>query len=417
MASSDFTQRARELDLGDPLRAYRAEFFGTSAVEQAEYPGMPVAYFDGNSLGRPLRKSIERLSSFAQTAWGTRLIRSWDEQWLNLPLELGDKIGAAALGAAPGQTFVGDSTSVLIYKMARAVIAARPGRTEIVLDTDNFPTDRYLLEGIADELTMTLRWIEADTHSGVTPEQVAAVVNDNTALVLLSHVAYRSGFMADAPAITQITHDAGALIVWDLSHSVGSVLVELDAWNVDIAVGCSYKYLCGGPGAPAWAYVRKDLQTQIEQPIQGWWGTKNMFMMGPGYDPENDLRRFITGTAPVVSMQAMIDPVELIGSVTMEAIREKSLLLTQFVIDYADTELAELGVTVATPREAQHRGGHVTLNHPHMREVNALLWKEDIIPDYRDPHGLRIGLSPLSTSFEEVFIGLERVKETLHSLG
>jgi kynureninase len=223
--------------------------------------------------------------------------------------------------------------------------------------------------------------------------------------------------MADAPAITQITHDAGALIVWDLSHSVGSVLVELDAWNVDIAVGCSYKYLCGGPGAPAWAYVRKDLQTQIEQPIQGWWGTKNMFMMGPGYDPENDLRRFITGTAPVVSMQAMIDPVELIGSVTMEAIREKSLLLTQFVIDYADTELAELGVTVATPREAQHRGGHVTLNHPHMREVNALLWKEDIIPDYRDPHGLRIGLSPLSTSFEEVLIGLERVKETLHSLG
>jgi kynureninase len=417
MSSSDFTQRARELDHTDPLGVYRAEFFGTSEEEKAKHPGMPVAYFDGNSLGRPLRKSIERLSTFATTAWGTRLIRSWDEQWLNLPLELGDKIGAAALGAAPGQTFVGDSTSVLLYKMARAAIAARPGRTEIVLDTDNFPTDRYLLEGIADELSMTLRWIEADTHSGVTPEQVAAVVNDNTALVLLSHVAYRSGFMADAPAITQITHDAGALIVWDLSHSVGSVLVELDKWNVDIAVGCSYKYLCGGPGAPAWAYVRKDLQTQIEQPIQGWWGTKNMFMMGPGYDPENDLRRFITGTSPVVSMQVMIDPVELIGSVTMEAIRAKSLLLTQFVIDYADTELADLGVTVATPREAGRRGGHVTLNHPHMREVNSLLWKEDIIPDYRDPHGLRIGLSPLSTSFEEVLLGLERVKETLVSLG
>jgi kynureninase len=414
---TNFDTLAAELDAADPLAAHRAKFYGTDEETRTSTPGMPLAYFDGNSLGRPMTASFERIEAFLRHDWGTRLIRSWDEQWLNLPLELGNKIGAAALGAAPGQTFVGDSTSVLLYKMARAAIAARPGRTEIVLDTDNFPTDRYLLEGIADELSMTLVWIEADTHSGVTPEQVAAVVNDNTALVLLSHVAYRSGFMADAPAITQITHDAGALIVWDLSHSVGSVIVELDKWNVDIAVGCSYKYLCGGPGAPAWAYVRKDLQTQIEQPIQGWWGTKNMFLMGPGYDPENDLRRFITGTTPVVGMQAMIDPVELIGEASIEAIREKSLLLTQFVIDYTDEVLAPLGVTVATPRNPAQRGGHVTLNHPHMREVNALLWKEDIIPDYRDPHGLRIGLSPLTTSFEEVFIGMERVKETLLSLG
>ena len=415
--TTNFDTRAAELDAADPLAAHRAKFFGTDEATQSSTPGMPLAYFDGNSLGRPMSASFDRIEAFLRHDWGTRLIRSWDEQWLDLPLELGNKIGAAALGAAPGQTFVGDSTSVLLYKMARAAIGARPGRTEIVLDTDNFPTDRYLLEGIADELNMTLRWIEVDTSSGVTPEQVAAVVNSNTALVLLSHVAYRSGFMADAPAITKITHDAGALIVWDLSHSVGSVVVELDKWNVDIAVGCSYKYLCGGPGAPAWAYVRKDLQTVIEQPIQGWWGTKNMFLMGPGYDPENDLRRFITGTTPVVGMQAMIDPVELIGEVSIEAVRAKSLLLTQFVIDYTDEVLAPLGVTVATPRDPAQRGGHVTLNHPHMREVNALLWKEDIIPDYRDPHGLRIGLSPLTTSFEEVFIGMERVKETLVSLG
>jgi kynureninase len=413
---TSFETQARELDATDPLAEHRAKFYGTDEATRTSTPGMPLAYFDGNSLGRPMQASFDRIETFLRHDWGTRLIRSWDEQWLNLPLELGNKIGAAALGAAPGQTFVGDSTSVLLYKMARAAIAARPGRHEIVLDTDNFPTDRYLLEGIADELQMTLRWIDVDTSSGVTAEQVAAVVNENTALVLLSHVAYRSGFMADAPTITQITHDAGALIVWDLSHSVGSVVVELDKWNVDIAVGCSYKYLCGGPGAPAWAYVRKDLQTQIEQPIQGWWGTKNMFLMGPGYDPENDLRRFITGTTPVVGMQAMIDPVELIGEVTIEAVRAKSLLLTQFVIDYTDEVLAPLGVTVATPRDRARRGGHVTLNHPDMREVNALLWKEDIIPDYRDPHGLRIGLSPLTTSFEEVFLGMERVKETLLSL-
>jgi kynureninase len=356
------------------------------------------------------------LRNFLRHDWGTRLIRSWDEQWIDLPLTLGDKIGAAALGAAPGQTFVGDSTSVLLYKMARAAIAARPGRTEIVLDTDNFPTDRYLLEGIAAELNMTLCWIETDTSAGVTAEHVASVVNSNTALVLLSHVAYRSGFMADAPAITQIAHDAGALIVWDLSHSVGSVEVELDKWGVDIAVGCSYKYLCGGPGAPAWAYVRKDLQGQIEQPIQGWWGTQNMFLMGSGYVPENDLRRFLTGTPSVVGMQAMIDPIELIAEVSMAAIREKSLLLTQFVIDYSDEFLAPLGVSVATPRDPARRGGHVTLSHPRMREVNAQLWKEDIIPDYRDPGGLRIGLSPLSTSFTETHEGLKRIKAVIHSL-
>jgi kynureninase len=185
---------------------------------------------------------------------------------------------------------------------------------------------------------------------------------------------------------------------------------------VDIAVGCSYKYLCGGPGAPAWAYVGKDLHTQIEQPIQGWWGTKNMFLMEPGYEAEQDLRRFLTGTPSVVGMQAMIDPVELIAEAGMSAIREKSLLLTEFVIAYSDEFLAPLGVSVATPRDPARRGGHVTLSHPLMREVNAQLWKEDIIPDYRDPGGLRIGLSPLSTSFHEVFLGMEKVKETLLSL-
>ena len=234
---TSFETLAAQLDQSDPLAVHRAKFYGTDEATRTSTPGMPLAYFDGNSLGRPMQASFDRIEAFLRHDWGTRLIRSWDEQWLDLPLELGNKIGSAALGAAPGQTFVGDSTSVLLYKMARAAIAARPGRTEIVLDTDNFPTDRYLLEGIADELNMTLVWIEADTSAGVTPEQVAAVVNSNTALVLLSHVAYRSGFMADAPAITKITHDAGALIVWDLSHSVGSVVVELDNWNVDIAVG------------------------------------------------------------------------------------------------------------------------------------------------------------------------------------
>jgi kynureninase len=383
---------------------------------------MPVAYFDGNSLGRPALASFDRIEKFLRADWGTRLIRSWDEQWMQLPMDLGDALGAAALGAAPGQTFVGDSTSVLLYKMARAAVAPLPGqkehagrggRTEIVVDSDNFPTDRYLLEGIAAERGMTLRWITADTSAGVTPEQVAAVLNEKTALVLLSHVAYRSGFMADGPAITKLVHDAGALILWDLSHSVGSVVVELDAWGADLAVGCGYKYLCGGPGSPAFGYVRSGLQTTLEQPLQGWMGVADVFAMGPEYVAAKGIRRFITGTPPVIGMLAMHDPIAMIAEVGIAAIRAKSIALTEFAIEITDALLAPLGVTLATPREASQRGGHVTLNHPAMREVNAALWEVDVIPDYRDPHGLRIGLSPLTTSFAELHLGMLAVRDAL----
>jgi kynureninase len=433
--------RAQELDAADPLASYRSLFYGTdngaasdvsdSPATAADIPGMPIAYFDGNSLGRPTIASMKRIEKFLRADWGTRLIRSWDEQWMELPMDLGDALGAAALGAAPGQTFVGDSTSVLLYKLARAAVAPLPedverattaghpiaagrgGRTEIIVDSDNFPTDRYLLEGIAAERGMTLRWIAADTSAGVTAQQVAAVLSEKTALVLLSHVAYRSGFMADGPGITKLVHDAGALILWDLSHSVGSVVVELDAWGADLAVGCGYKYLCGGPGSPAFAYVRADLQATLEQPIQGWMGVADVFAMGPEYVAATGIRRFITGTPPVIGMLAMHDPIAMIAEVGIAAIRAKSIALTEFAIEMTDALLAPLGVTLATPRESASRGSHVTLNHPAMREVNAALWEIDVIPDYRDPHGLRIGLSPLTTSFAEVHLGMLAVRDAL----
>jgi len=434
--ADELLARAHALDAADPLAAYRERFYGTdaaatSAGSSGRITGMPVAYFDGNSLGRPALASFERIEKFLRADWGTRLIRSWDEQWMQLPMDLGDALGAAALGAAAGQTFIGDSTSVLLYKLARAAVAPLPedarrageaglavpagrgGRTEIVVDSDNFPTDRYLLEGIAAERGMTLRWIAADTSAGVTPEQVAAVLSEKTALVLLSHVAYRSGFMADGPAITKLVHDAGALILWDLSHSVGSVVVELDAWGADLAVGCGYKYLCGGPGSPAFGYVRADLQATLEQPIQGWMGVADVFAMGPEYVAASGIRRYITGTPPVIGMLAMHDPIAMIAEVGIAAIRAKSIALTEFAIDMTDALLAPLGVTLATPREASQRGGHVTLNHPAMREVNAALWEIDVIPDYRDPHGLRIGLSPLTTSFAELHLGMLAVRDAL----
>ncbi|MCI2956401.1 aminotransferase class V-fold PLP-dependent enzyme [Agromyces atrinae] len=410
---------AARLDAADPLASHRSRFFGADGAGAAlDAPaGTPLAYFDGNSLGRPLSASITRIELFLREQWGTRLIRGWDEQWMELPFVIGDDLGRAALGAADGQTVIGDSTTVLLYKLCRAAVdAAGPDRRVIVVDRDNFPTDRYVLEGIAAERGMTLRWIDVDTSAGVTAEQVEAAVGDDTALVVLSQVAYRSGHLADVPRITEIVHAAGALVLWDLCHSAGAVPVDLDAWNVDLAVGCTYKYLNGGPGSPAFAYVRDDLQQTLAQPIQGWMGTADVFAMGPEYAPAAGIRRFISGTPPVVGMLAMRDTIALIEEVGIAAIREKSIALTEYALALSAEWLAPLGVEVASPTDAAERGGHVTLSHPAMREVTARLWADDVIPDYRDPHGLRIGLSPLSTSFDEVWLGMRAVRDTLAAL-
>ncbi|MGV1034037.1 MAG: kynureninase [Microbacteriaceae bacterium] len=407
---------AQALDAADPLFGYRDQFVGVGS----DAPGTPQAYFDGNSLGRPLKASIERVTHFIQNDWGTRLIRSWDEQWLELPHRIGDALAQAALGAAPGQTIIGDSTTVMLYKFIRAAVSYQlerdPNRTELVIDDDNFPTDRYIVEGIANELGLTVRWVAVDRALGVTLDLLQPVLGPKTNTVVISHVAYRSGYLADMAGLTRAIHDAGGVVLWDLCHSAGSVAVELDACNADLAVGCTYKYINGGPGAPAFGYVRADLQEQMTQPIQGWIGHADPFAMGPGYTPGPGMRRFISGTVPVTGMLAMQDTIGLIAEVGIDAIREKSLALTEYAIGLADAWLAPLGVELATPRDGRWRGGHVTLSHPAMREVNQRLWAEDVIPDYRDPHGLRIGLSPLSTSFQEVWLGMSRVRDTLRTV-
>lgn len=409
--SPDPLTAARALDAADPLAAFRSRFAGIDDGSSAM-----TAYFDGNSLGRPTRASIERIQRFLVEGWGDRLIRGWDEEWMELPFAIGDDLGRAALGAAAGQTFIGDSTTVLLYKLARAAVDSLPERSEIVLDTDNFPTDRYLLDGIARERGLRLVWIEADTEAGVTAEQVAAVVGPQTALVVLSHVAYRSGFLADLHTITRIVHDAGALVLWDLCHSAGSVPVELDAADVDLAVGCTYKYLNGGPGSPAFGYVSARLIPHIAQPIQGWMGARDVFLMGPEYVPADSIRRFLSGTPPIVGMLAMRDTIAMIEEAGIAAVRAKSVALTEFAVALADEWLTPLGVTLASPRDPERRGGHITLSHPAMREVTALLWQRDVIPDYRDPDGLRVGLSPLSTGFEEVCTGMAAVRDALGEL-
>jgi kynureninase len=359
--------------------------------------------------------TAERFRNFIENDWGARLIRSWDESWMELPFTLGDRIGSATLGAASGQTVVGDSTTVLLYKLARACVDARladdPRRDEIVADTDNFPTDRFVLEGIAAERGLTVRWITPDPDLGVTADQVRAVAGERTALVLLSHIAYRSGYIADVPAITAIAHDAGALVLWDLCHSAGSVPTFLDDWQVDVAVGCTYKYLNGGPGSPAFAYVRRELQPTLSQPIQGWMGAGDVFAMADRYAPGSGMRRFLSGTPPVVGMLALHDMLDLIEAAGIATIRQKSLALTAYAIAWADENLP--GVRVAGPRDDDRRGGHITLAHPAMREVTRRLWERDVIPDFRFPDGLRVGLSPLSTSFAELERGLLAIREEL----
>lgn len=405
-----FAAEAGRLDAADPLSAWRARFV------EPEEPGF-IAYLDGNSLGRPPAELPRVITEFIRGSWGSRLIRGWTDQpesWMDWPTIVGDELAAACLGAASGQTVIADSTSVLIYKLARAALSLRsPGRTEVVLDADNFPTDRYLLEGIAAELDLSLRWIETDPELGVTPDQVDAVVGEQTALFLASHVSYRSGYVAEAKAITALAHDRGVPVLWDLSHSVGSVPIALDDWGADFAVGCGYKYLNGGPGAPAFGYVAARHQEHARQPIQGWMGHAQPFDMGPGYQPHQGMRAFITGTPPILAMVPLRLGVSMIAEAGLPQIRQKSLALTDFALRVIDADLVSLGVHVGSPRDHDHRGGHLTIIRSGFETVNDRLWARGVIPDFRRPDGIRLGLSPLSTSFAEVQRALGIVVEEM----
>ncbi len=391
-----------DLDAADLLATYRKRF--------APMPGVR-AYLDGNSLGRPLIASMERVAAFLNDEWAVRLIRGWDDGWMSLPLTIGDDLGRVCLGAVPGQVMIGDSTTVLLYKAVRAALDARPGRTELVIDRDSFPTDRYVVEGIAADRGLTVRWVDTDADGGVTPALTAAALGPNTALTLFSSVAYRSGYFAEVEAITTLAHEAGALAIWDLSHSAGSVPTLLDRWGVDIAVGCGYKYLNGGPGAPAFIYVAAQLQPQLRQPIQGWLGSSTPFEMGQGYVPAKGIRGWLSGTPPVIGMLSMRDMIALIDEAGMDAVRAKSIALTEYAIDLCDELLP--GVRLGSPRDSARRGGHVTIDHPGFAELVPRLWADGVIPDFRRPDGIRLGLSPLSTSFAEVELGVRAIRDGL----
>ncbi len=392
---------AQTLDAADQLATFRDRF-----VRQDR----ELIYLDGNSLGPLPVRTQARIAEVVDQDWGVGLVRSWDK-WIQLPRQAGDMVGEHLVGAAPGQLTVCDSVTINLYKLAWAALDARPGRDVIITDDDNFPTDRYVLQGIAAQRGCELRTIHTDIDAGVSEETLTEALDDRVALVELSHVAYRSGALADMTRLTELVHRAGALMLWDLCHSVGAVPVELDASGADLAIGCTYKYVNAGPGAPGFLYVREDLQSLLRQPIWGWFSQHDQFAMGPRYDPAPGIDSFLTGTPNIIGAVAVEEGARLIGEAGLPALRAKSIELTSYLIALADEWLGALGFTIASPREAARRGGHVTLRHDDAWPISQALIRAGVVGDYRTPDRLRLGPMPLTTSFTEVFDAMDRLRE------
>jgi kynureninase len=392
-------ERAVALDGADPLAPLRDAF----AHDDPE-----LIYLDGNSLGRLPTAGAERIAQVVRDEWGSGLIRSWSH-WVDLPTRTGDLIASALLGAAPGQVAVSDSTTVNLYKLAVAALDARPDRTVIVTDDDNFPTDRYVLEGLAAQRGLELRVLHSDIDEGLDLQTLRNAVDGTAALVSLSHVAYRSGALLDMKAVNEIAHGAGALVLWDLCHSAGAVPVELDATGADLAVGCTYKYLNGGPGAPAFLYVRRELQSRLRQPIWGWFGQRDQFGMGPSYDPVPGIERFLVGTPAVVAVAAVEEGVRLLAEAGIGRLRAKGTALTGYLIELAEAWLPDLAL--ATPADPARRGSHVSVCHPEAWRLTQALIEAKVIPDYRTPDRLRLGPAPITTRFTDVWDALQRLRQ------
>ncbi len=386
---------AAALDAEDPLAHFRSRY-----LPQDENI---VAYLDGNSLGRPLRAIAQTWADLAERQWAGRLIRGWTEGWMELPETVGDELAAAALGAAAGQTVIADSTTVNFYKAVRAALNLRPGRRKIVIDRDNFPTNRYVVESLVRDLGLQAVWLTGTDGGGISAQDVRSLLDEDTAVVTLSHVAYHSGYLADAAAITSAAHDAGALVVWDLCHSVGSTPISLDDWAVDFAVGCTYKFVGAGPGAPAFSYVNARHHGQLDQPIWGWLGRADAFEMEQGYVPAPGIRSMISGTPSIPGILAVREGARVIAEAGIDAIRAKVVALTELALALADEWLVPQGFGISSPRDSSRRGGHVSVTRADARQLCASLIEAGVLPDFRTPDAIRIGLSPLPATFTELW--------------
>jgi kynureninase len=397
-------ERARELDAADALAGFRERF---------AIPDPGVVYLDGNSLGRPPVAALEAVARLGAT-WAGALIRGWEEEgWLERPLVVGDLLGTGVLGALAGETAVTDSTTVNLYRLAAAALEARAPRRVVVVERSEFPTDRYVVEGLGRERDLEVRWLDGDPLEGVSTSEVAGALGGDVALVVLSAVNYRSAAIADVATITSAARDAGALVLWDLSHAGGSIPVELAANRVDLAVGCTYKYLNGGPGAPGYLYVRRELQDELRPPIQGWFAQADQFAMGPRFERRRGIGGWLVGTPGLLGLAAAEAGIALTAEAGIDRIRAKGIALTQLAIELFDAWLAPLGFELGSPRDPARRGAHVSIRHPDAERLTAALIERDVIPDYRAPDSIRIGLSPLTTSFEDVHRGLAALRRLI----
>jgi kynureninase len=401
---------AAKLDSNDELASFRDLF----VIDDAD-----TIYLDGNSLGRLPKATVSVMRDIVERAWGQQLIRSWNQDWIDLPLRLGAKI-ASLVGAQPDEIVITDATSVNLFKLAVAALEARPGRTTIVSDVLNFPSDLYILQGSIRLLGDRHRLALAPSPDGVSvsPESIQALVDDKTALLCLTHVAFKSAFMHDMAHLTEQAHQAGALALWDLSHSVGAVPLKLNQWNVDLAVGCTYKYLNGGPGSPAFVYVRRDLQQKLRNPICGWLAAEAPFAFELDFTPDAGIGRFTVGAPPILSMKALEPSLDILQQAGIDRLRAKSLQQTEYLIFLAEQMLEPLGFGLGSPRQPQMRGSHVSLRHQEgYRICRALIEPPPgelcVIPDFRTPDNIRLGVAPLYNTFTDIHRALVRMRDVV----
>ncbi|MFP4074619.1 MAG: kynureninase [Actinomycetota bacterium] len=397
---------AKERDENDPLAPFRHRFVHSD-------PGL--IYLDGNSLGRLPVAAVETIEEVSNRQWGDRLIRSWNEGWWDMPTRVGDLL-APLLGASPGEVIISDSTTVNLYKLATAALASCPGdRNRIVTDDLNFPSDAYVLDSVARRFGGELEIVASDGINGPI-DRLTEAIDDRTALVSLSHTTFKSGYTYDLGQVTELAHGAGARMLWDCSHSVGSVPIDLDACDADLAVGCTYKYLNGGPGSPAFLYVREDLQDVLENPIAGWWGHSRPFSFDLAFVPMEGIRRFQTGTMPILSLAPIEAGVSLVLEAGIDAVREKSMALSEYLISQAREHLEPLWFEVASPTDPERRGSHVAISHEMAWPITrAMTERANVIPDFRTPDSIRLGLSPLYTSFVDVHTAVQRIVAIIKS--
>ncbi|MBK7316949.1 kynureninase [Candidatus Villigracilis affinis] len=401
---------ALQLDSQDPLAAFRNDF----VIHDPN-----LIYLDGNSLGMPPKAAQEKARQAVEEQWGKDLIRGWNKGWWESPSRVGDKIGQL-IGAAAGQVLVNDTISLNLFKLATAALTLQPNKTRIITDTFNFPSDLYILQGIKNLLStggldyQIIRIGASDND--VTPDLAAleAAIDENTALVTLSHVTFKSGYLYDMQRITDLAHQKDALVLWDLSHSVGAIPIHLDACNADLAIGCTYKYLNGGPGAPAFLYVNKAIQEKLSSPIWGWWGQKNPFDFSLDYEPAPGAERFLVGTQPIISLLTMEAALEPTLQAGMDSIRAKSILMTDYASFLTESWLAPFGFSLGSPLDPTKRGSHISIRHAEGYRINrALIEEMNVIPDFREPDNIRLGFAPLYTSFADVWEGFDRIKRVM----